>query len=132
MLRSGIGFLLLLVSMLGPVPNQAATGADSPNAAVLTVVVMDPLAKPLSCECVEGYAQREYQRLAEYLRERLRCEFDLVFAESWTTALQKKSDGRVDLIIGKDSVVRKIPDVDVFGIFQKNRPIGAYHLVAGS
>ena len=25
----------------------------------LVVVVMDPLSKPLSCDCVRGYAQRE-------------------------------------------------------------------------
>ena len=26
-----------------------------------TLIVMDPLAAPLSCPCVEGYAQRKYE-----------------------------------------------------------------------
>ena len=38
----------------------------------LTVVVMDPLAAPLSCPCVEGYAQRRYEVLGEYLSRRLK------------------------------------------------------------
>ena len=31
------------------------------------VVVMDPLALPLSCSCVDGVGQRQYDRLADYL-----------------------------------------------------------------
>ena len=33
------------------------------------VVVMDPLALPLSCSCVEGVGQRRYDQLAEHLED---------------------------------------------------------------
>ena len=36
----------------------------------LRLVVMDPLAAPLACDCVGGYAQRDYTRLGAFLEER--------------------------------------------------------------
>ena len=36
------------------------------------LVVMDPLSKPLSCDCVQGYAQRKYELLGEHLTKHLR------------------------------------------------------------
>ncbi len=71
----------------------------------LTVIVMDPLAAPLSCPCVEGYAQRKYEALAAHLKESLGREVQLVFAQALSTAL-KETGSNADLIIGKDSVVR--------------------------
>ena len=70
------------------------------------MVVMDPLAAPLSCPCVEGYAQRKYEKLAEYLEQTLSRPVRLTFSESLRTALAGKAEGRADLVIGKDSVVR--------------------------
>ncbi len=67
---------------------------------------MDPLAAPLSCPCVEGYAQRKYEKLAEYLEPLLGRPVRLTFSESLSVALKGKAEGRADLIIGKDSVVR--------------------------
>ena len=72
----------------------------------LIVVVMDPLAAPLSCPCVQGYAQRDYQQLATYLEQRMARSVELHFSESLGKALQEKTGGQVDLIIGKDSMVR--------------------------
>jgi ABC-type phosphate/phosphonate transport system substrate-binding protein len=72
---------------------------------VLHLIVMDPLAAPLSCPCVEGYAQREYEALAEHLRQSLGRDVKLTFAQALSTGL-KETDGKADLIIGKDSVVR--------------------------
>lgn len=72
----------------------------------LTIVVMDPLAAPLSCPCVEGYAQRDYEKLAAYLEEALDRPVALHFSESLMMALVDKTEGVVDLVIGKDSVVR--------------------------
>ena len=46
-------------------------GADEPR--TFSLIVMDPLAAPLSCPCVKGYAQRDYQRLADYLSKQLAC-----------------------------------------------------------
>lgn len=78
-------------------------GAESDEA--LALVVMDPLAAPLSCPCVEGYAQRDYTVLAEYLQDVLGRQVSVTFAESLSAAM-KKTDGKVGLVIGKQSVVR--------------------------
>ena len=70
----------------------------------LTLVVMDPMAAPLACDCVKGYAQRKYEVLGEFLAGRLGREVTVVWAESLEAALEK-SEGKADLIIGKHSVV---------------------------
>jgi outer membrane protein assembly factor BamB len=72
----------------------------------LSLVVMDPLAAPLSCPCVEGYAQRQYEKLAEYLSQRLDRPVHVTFAESFEKALAKEGCTAIDIAIGKDSVVR--------------------------
>jgi ABC-type phosphate/phosphonate transport system substrate-binding protein len=71
----------------------------------LTVVVMDPLALPLSCPCVAGYAQRDYDKLGKFLEGQLGRPVKVEFAETLTGALEKKTEGKADLIIGKYSVV---------------------------
>src|SRR5437773_8537895 len=71
-----------------------------------TVVIMDPLAAQLSCPCVKGYAQRDYEKLAKHLEKQLNRPIKLHFAESLPNALEKKTDGKADLIIGKESVIR--------------------------
>jgi len=73
---------------------------------VLTVVILDPLAAPLSCPCVKGYAQRDYEKLAKFLEPKLGRPVRLHFSESLPHALAKLTAGRADLVIGKDSVVR--------------------------
>ncbi len=94
----GLILLLLFLSF------ERAPAASEPQP--LSLVVMDPLAAPLSCPCVEGYAQRKYEQLAEYLEQTLGRPVRLTFSESLRTALAGKAKGRADLIIGKDSVVR--------------------------
>ncbi len=84
----------------GSPAHQAESGSE------LLVVVMDPLAAPLSCPCVQGYAQREYEALAEYLEKQLRLSVELAFGDALSTALQDRSVAQADLIIGKDSVVQ--------------------------
>ena len=78
------------------------SGADAP----LSMVVMDPLAEPLSCPCVQGYAQRKYEKLADYLSAELGRPVQVTFAESFEKALAKPSCKTIDIAIGKDSVVR--------------------------
>lgn len=75
------------------------------SADALLMVVMDPLAKPLSCPCVAGYAQRDYEKLAESLQKRLGREVKLVFNESLTSALKAAEAQTADLVIGKQSVI---------------------------
>src|ERR1700730_15846655 len=59
-----------------------------------TVIVMDPLALPLSCPCVKGYAQRDYEQLGKFLEGRLKRPVRVVFSETVRDALEKKSGGR--------------------------------------
>jgi len=81
---------------------ETAPAADEP----LVMVVMDPLALPLSCPCVKGYAQRDYEKLADALQLQLKRKIKLVFNESLSVALRDQTEGRADLVIGKSSVVR--------------------------
>lgn len=83
----------------------SAEAAEKAPSAPLTMIVMDPLALPLSCPCVQGYAQRDYEKLATALEARLDRKVKLVFNESLTAALRDKTEGKADLIIGKQSVV---------------------------
>lgn len=89
------------------VASAAAMSAADLKAAAgpLTVVVMDPLALPLSCPCVKGYAQRDYEKLAASLKAQLGRDVKLVFSESLSKALDGDANGKADLIIGKQSVV---------------------------
>ncbi len=84
-----------------------AQGGEAPKErSALVMVVMDPLAKPLSCPCVEGYAQRDYDRLAAALEKSLGRKVVVVYNESLKAALKRKeSGGSADLVIGKQSVV---------------------------
>lgn len=61
-----------------PGDSLAAEGGD----AGLTVIVMDPLALPLSCPCVKGYAERDYDQLGKFLEGRLHQPVRVVFSES--------------------------------------------------
>jgi len=69
------------------------------------VVVMDPLALPLSCSCVEGVGQRRYDKLADHLSKALGRPFKLTFEESLDLALRRILS-KPDFIIGKDAMVR--------------------------
>lgn len=71
----------------------------------LTIVVMDPLALPLSCPCVKGYAQRDYDKLGAYLAKELGRPVEVVFNESLEAAVKDQTEGRADIVIGKRSVV---------------------------
>lgn len=111
LLAAGIVALaLLIVSLVTRVAgaadetqNAAKTPADAADE--LTMVVMDPLALPLSCPCVQGYAQRNYDKLAETLQKDLGRKVRVVYNESLSTALKGDAKGHADLVIGKHSVV---------------------------
>jgi ABC-type phosphate/phosphonate transport system substrate-binding protein len=100
-----VSLLLILVinfALAGSNPSNA--NAEEPKH--ITMIVMDPLSAPLACDCVKGYANRQYQRLSEYLEETLKTEVRIYWTESLDDALKAKTSGRADLVIGKDSVVR--------------------------
>jgi ABC-type phosphate/phosphonate transport system substrate-binding protein len=71
----------------------------------LVLVVMDPLALPLSCPCVLGYAQRKYEHLGVFLTQQLGRPVKVFWNESLVKAMKEKTDGRADIVIGKYSVV---------------------------
>lgn len=72
----------------------------------LVVVVMDPLSAPLACDCVKGYAQRKYEHLGNFLQRTLGRPVKVHWSTSLALALEEKTNGRADLIIGKYSVVK--------------------------
>jgi ABC-type phosphate/phosphonate transport system substrate-binding protein len=86
--------------------NRAYAAEDyGPANADLTLIVMDPLAAPLACDCVEGYAQRKYEVLADYLAKETKKSVRV----KWTDDLEGLAkDGALSpsIFIGKDSVVR--------------------------
>lgn len=71
----------------------------------MTLVVMDPLCDRLACDCVEGYAQRKYEVLAEHLQKRTGKKVDVFWGESLEAALEE-TDKTADIIVGKHSVVK--------------------------
>ena len=84
-------------------------GAKTLAAEPFVIAVMDPLAKELACACIDGFAQRDYKALANYLQETgdpAFAKIELVFASSLPVALRKSSTKKVGMVIGKDSVVR--------------------------
>ncbi len=63
------------------------------------------MSAPLACDCVQGYAQRKYENLADYLREKTGLTVQVVWSESLFTALKSQAK-TVQFMICKDSVVR--------------------------
>ena len=86
--------------------NSFAVEPYGPDNASITMIVMDPMALPLACDCVQGYAQRRYERLADYLKQSLGESVRVVWGESLERAIKDQANGKVTLVIGKDSVVR--------------------------
>jgi ABC-type phosphate/phosphonate transport system substrate-binding protein len=109
-MRQPLRLVAVLCLLAGWLPSLRAENPKQPGDAAavdaLTLVVTDPLAAPLSCPCVEGYAQRKYERLAAFLEKQTGRPVHLVFGETLAKALEGKAKGKVDLVIGKDSVVR--------------------------
>jgi len=77
---------------------------DSKQPSGLALLVMDPMAAPLACDCVAGYAQRKYEFLGQFLSKQISQEVNVYWAESIKVGMQEA--GRApDIIIGKHSVV---------------------------
>lgn len=99
-MRTLLTTLCALTLLLGSVVRANDSGSGS----TLTLVVMDPLAGPLACDCVQGYAQRKYEKLGEFLTKKLAKKVNVIWAENLKAGLEE-SKGAADLIIGKHSVV---------------------------
>jgi ABC-type phosphate/phosphonate transport system substrate-binding protein len=98
--KAGLAFSLTVLTQDTFEPQVEASDSQT-----LVVVVMDPLAAPLSCPCVKGYAQRDYRKLASYLERELDRPVKVFFNESLVAALEQKTAGRADIVIGKRSVI---------------------------
>lgn len=92
-----------IAGQLGKLKQSADRTGDN-NKSPLRIVVMDPLSDQLACACVEGYAQRKYDNLAEYLEKQLSRPVQVGYAEILPDILSI-SPGNVDFIIGKESSV---------------------------
>ena len=79
-----------------------SVGSDKP---ALQLVVMDPLCKELSCPCVKGFAQRDYRALGDFLSKKLGRPVEFTACETLAAGIQRTHNS-VDLVIGKDSVIR--------------------------
>lgn len=99
-----LGRLLSVLAVLSLVFSGASVSAFEDKAPELTLVVMDPLAGPLACDCVKGYAQRKYEKLGEFLTKHLSRKVNVVWGETLESAMEK-SEGKADIIVGKHSVV---------------------------
>jgi ABC-type phosphate/phosphonate transport system substrate-binding protein/outer membrane protein assembly factor BamB len=104
-----VSFAALLVGLSGCVRLGTAGKTKS-----LTVVVMDPLAADLACDCVAGYAQRDYPALAAFLARRLGREVNLSFVEALAEAQRRLGKTPIDLVIGKRSIV--VADAGTTGV----------------
>ena len=96
-------WLEIVAAMFATAALRPARAAESKSELVL--VVMDPLALPLSCPCVKGYAQRKYEHLGVYLTQQLGRPVKVFWNESLEKAMKEKTEGRADIVIGKCSVV---------------------------
>ncbi|MGI9455986.1 MAG: PQQ-binding-like beta-propeller repeat protein [Aeoliella sp.] len=105
-MRMHMTFAVCIAAALISNLSQAESLVLSGDKAPLHLVVMDPLAAPLSCPCVEGYAQRKYEHLAEYLSKQLDREVTVCFGEALGGALKQAKIDTAHIIIGKDSVIR--------------------------
>ncbi len=103
--RVGILSAIAAAAVLRTCDERASAADDANSSQALTMVVMDPLAKPLSCPCVQGYAQRDYDQLAKRLEKDFGRSVRVVYNDSLATALKRDTKGQADLVIGKHSVV---------------------------
>jgi len=93
----------LLVAFMA-IPSKAVEPYGPANAQI-TIVAMDPMAEPLACDCVKGYAQRKYEKLVDHLAQKTGMTVRVVWSESLVTALGSQTK-TAEIVIGKDSVVR--------------------------
>lgn len=98
-------FFILLTAVFVLTSCEKSKPVDVETKPALNIVVMDPLSDRLACDCVEGYAQRKYDNLAEFLEKQLSRKVWIRYGESLIETL-RVNPGRIDVIIGKSSVVK--------------------------
>ncbi len=99
-MRALASVFIIIIFWLAAVAEAQQSGGE------MTMVIMDPLAAPLSCKCIAGYAQRDYDKLGTFLEKRLGRKVRVVYKESLAETVRVAAGQKVDLIIGKQSVVK--------------------------
>jgi outer membrane protein assembly factor BamB len=69
------------------------------------LVVLDPLAKELACACVQGYAQRDYRKLAARLEKALKQRVAIEFSDDLAETVAGVGPTREVVVIGDRSLV---------------------------
>jgi ABC-type phosphate/phosphonate transport system substrate-binding protein len=116
-------YILMVVSLLFVGCKKSQPEKRSPE--TLRIVVMDPLSDQLACDCVAGYAQRKYDRLAAFLEKKLKNKVELLYSENLADVMQT-NPGDIHLLIGKTSDVLydtnelKIPVAPIARLTDKN------------
>jgi len=82
---------------------DSAAREDSPPESRVCILVTDPLAKELACECVAGFAQRRYEALAMVLERRLGRPCSTICGKKLSAYWS--DDAPIHLIVGKHSDV---------------------------
>jgi len=90
----------LLITLL-----LCTTSIQNSQADEITLAVSDPLALPLACACVDGFAQRDYEKLGKFLEKELGVSVKVVFNGSIDGA-KRLAKGKLHLLVGKDSILR--------------------------
>jgi len=109
--RLSASVALGLIAVLGsfvigaePIGMASAEVEETSNKPALRIVVMDPLCNRLACDCVGGYAQRDYERWGQFLRRQLGRPVMITYAEALASP-RVGSPQAIDLIVGKYSIV---------------------------
>jgi outer membrane protein assembly factor BamB/ABC-type phosphate/phosphonate transport system substrate-binding protein len=101
--RTGLAFAvgaLALATNLG-VPGPAPGDSHAP----LPLIVLDPLARELSCACVKGHGQRDYHKLAAWLSARAGRTVRVSFFDNAADALAERSPESPLLMVASASEV---------------------------
>jgi ABC-type phosphate/phosphonate transport system substrate-binding protein len=104
--REALATAAIGLTILPAIADEKAKPAAPIPENALTVIVTDPLSAALACPCVEGYAQRDYDKLGKLLESKLSRPVAVHYSETLAGALTKKTNGKADIVIGKDSVIR--------------------------
>ena len=102
--RRSLTGIVLLTACVWLVPSHAVA-QNASEVAPLKILVMDPLAAPLSCACVPGRGQRDYEAFGEAFSLLWKRPVEIVYEESLTLAF-KRFGREIDLVIGKATVIQ--------------------------
>src|SRR5688500_2009501 len=101
-----LGAVALMLSLgLGCASSESPKSPQQGRSEPIVLVVMDPLAKELACACVEGFGQRDYRKLAAYLKTALDRDVVVEFSDDLAETLAVVGQGREVIVVGERSLV---------------------------